>query len=205
MNTSSFLYFRALKKYIMFSSYRSLFVAFLFVLISQTSFKSTAQEKKEEKPDWVQFHGFINYELMYDTRLNQVSRDGEVFYYPKPFEGDKNGVDKNAHGKLHMFTFHTRLRAEIKEFDVKKMKASGLIEGDFIGANDAASNVIRLRLAYIKLTSAKFEFLAGQYWHPMFVTDCYPDVISWGAAAPIHVLNRSPQLRVTYFPSKKSH
>jgi len=183
----------------MFNLYRISFILFLLIKVLVPAPELSAQEKKEEKPKWIDFHGFINYEIMYDTRQNQVSRDGEVIFYPKPFEADRNGVDKNAHGKLHMFSFHTRLRAEIKEFEFFKMKASGLIEGDFIGASDAAANLIRLRHAYMKFVSPKFEWLAGQYWHPMFVSDCSPEVISWGAAAPIHVLGRVPQLRLTYF------
>jgi len=178
-------------------------VSLVVLIFLQMALPCFTQEKKEEKLEWIQFHGFVNYEVIYDTRQNMVAREGEVLLFPKPFEADKNGEDKNDHGKLSMFSLHTRIRADINEIEIYKMKASGGIEFDFIGTNDATLNLIRLRLAFIKLTATKFEWLMGQYWHPMFVNDCFPDVISWGAAAPIHVLNRSPQIRFTYFPNQK--
>jgi len=26
--------------------------------------------------------------------------------------------------------------------------------------------------------------MIGQFWHPMFATDCYPDVVSFNTGAP---------------------
>jgi hypothetical protein len=174
----------------------------LFTIILTTK-QIDAQDNKETKPEWIQFHGFANYELIYDTRQSQAVREGEVYLYPKPFEADQNGNDINDHGKLHMFSFHSRLKAQILEVEMGKIKTSGAIEFDFLGTNDGTVNLIRLRHAYLKVSMPKFEWLAGQYWHPMFVPECYPEVISWGAAAPIHVLCRVPQLRLTYLPSSK--
>ncbi|NJO91624.1 MAG: hypothetical protein HC831_23665 [Chloroflexia bacterium] len=83
------------------------------------------------------------------------------------------------------------------------MKTSGAIEFDFLGTNEGAVNLIRLRHAYLKLASERVEWLMGQYWHPMFVPECFPMVMSWGASVPVHVLSRNPQLRFTYKPSEK--
>jgi hypothetical protein len=61
--------------------------------------------------------------------------------------------------------------------------------------------MFRLRHAYIQLNWSKTELLLGQYWHPMFVTGCFPSVFSFGAGVPFNALNRAPQIRFTVSPS----
>jgi hypothetical protein len=177
------------------------FLAVLFYF--NTAFTLNAQEQNKEIPKWIEFHGFVSYEMMYDTRQSVAAREGEVYLFPKPVEYDQFGNDINDHGKFQMFTFHTRLKAAIKGPDIKNMKTSGAIEFDFLGTNDGTVNLIRMRHAYLKLASDKVEWLMGQYWHPMFVPECFPMVVSWGASVPVHVLSRNPQLRFTFKPTKK--
>jgi hypothetical protein len=55
-----------------------------------------------------------------------------------------------------------------------------------------------LRHAYGKLVWEKAELLFGQTWHPMFITSCFPDVISFNTGAPFQPFSRNPQLRFTY-------
>jgi hypothetical protein len=43
----------------------------------------------------------------------------------------------------------------------------------------------------------KTTFLIGQYWHPMFVTDCFAGVVSFNTGAPFQPFSRNPQLRIT--------
>jgi hypothetical protein len=42
--------------------------------------------------------------------------------------------------------------------------------------------------------------LIGQYWHPLFVTSCYPGTISFNTGAPIQPFSRAPQIRFSYIP-----
>lgn len=176
---------------------------FIPLLIIACKTITIAQSTEPEKTKWIEFHGFVNYEMMYDTRQTVAPREGEVLLLPKPVDYDRFGNDINAQGKFQMFTFHTRMKADLKGPDVGKLKTSGAIEFDFLGTGDGSVNLIRMRHAFLKLSSDKFEWLAGQYWHPMFATDCFPDVISWGAAVPVHVLSRNPQMRFTYKPNEK--
>ncbi len=178
-------------------------LAFLFTFFITSHLAKSQTQENEEKPKWVEFHGFVNYEMMYDTRQSVTPREGEIYLFPKPVEYDRFGNDINDQGKLQMFTFHTRLKAALKGPDIKNIKTSGAIEFDFLGTGDGAVNLIRLRHAYFKLNTEKFEWLAGQYWHPMFVPECFPMVISWGASVPVSVLSRNPQMRFTFKPSKK--
>lgn len=171
------------------------------ILLITTVFITESSGQDEKK--WVEIHGFVNHELIYDTRVSTAAREGEVYLFPKPAAYDRFGKDINDKGKLQMFTFHTRMKTVINGPDLKNFKSSGLIEFDFLGTNDATVNLIRLRHAFIKLKSEKVELLFGQYWHPMFVTECFPEVISWGASVPAHPLSRNPQVRFTYKPSPK--
>lgn len=158
-----------------------------------------AQDDNQVK---VEFHGFVNSEVMHDSRQVKYGREGEVLLFPKDKELDATGKDKNSYGELSMFNFHTRLQAAVTGPQVGKFKSSALIEGDFLGSTDAAPNMLRLRHAYFKLTSSKTEFLIGQYWHPMFVAECFPDIVGWNVGLPVHVLARNPQIRFSYMPSE---
>jgi hypothetical protein len=39
--------------------------------------------------------------------------------------------------------------------------------------------------------------MVGQFWHPMFITACYPEVVSFNTGAPFTVFSRNPQIRLT--------
>jgi hypothetical protein len=158
-----------------------------------------AQDDNQVK---VEFHGFVNSEVMHDSRQVQKGREGEVLLFPLDKKLDATGKDENAYGELSMFNFHTRLQAAVTGPQIGKFKSSALIEGDFLGSTDAAPNMLRLRHAYFKLTSNKTEFLIGQYWHPMFVAECFPDIVGWNVGLPVHVLSRNPQIRFSYMPSE---
>ena len=75
------------------------------------------------------------------------------------------------------------------------MKASGMIEGDFLGQSNADINGLRLRLAFLTLSNEKVEILMGQFWHPMLILSCYPKVYSFNTGAPFQPTSRDPQLR----------
>ncbi|MFT3740578.1 MAG: hypothetical protein QM786_17655 [Breznakibacter sp.] len=158
---------------------------------------ASAQDDNQVK---IEVHGFVNHEMMYDTRQVKTAREGEVLLFPLPEAKDVDGDDKNAAGELSMFNFHTRLQVVMTGPLIGNFKSSALIEGDFLGTGDAAPNMVRMRHAFFKLANEKHEWLIGQFWHPMFVTECFPDVVSWNVALPVHVLNRAPQIRYTYAP-----
>jgi hypothetical protein len=160
-----------------------------------------AQDDNQVK---VEIHGFVNNEVMYDTRQVAYAREGEVLLFPKDKDLDATGkIDKNEQGELSMFNFHTRLQVAVAGPTIGSFKSSALIEGDFLGSLNESPNVLRMRHAFFKLTNDKHEWLIGQYWHPMFVPECFPDIVQWNVALPVHVLNRAPQIRYSFMPSAK--
>ena len=76
-------------------------------------------------------------------------------------------------------------------------KTSAYFEGEFFGNSNPNINTFRLRHAYLKLSWPKTELMVGQYWHPMFVTSCSPDPVSFNTGAPFVVFSRNPQIRLT--------
>jgi len=153
-----------------------------------------AQKKEEVK---VKLSGFVSAEAIFDTRKTVNAREGEVILYPAAKSYDINGDDLNDRSELFMTSIHSRLNVGVTGFEAFGAKGSATIQGDFVGTSNDKSGLFRLRHAFVKLNWDKDELLVGKYWHPMFVTSCFPKVQHWGGGIPFNVLGRAPQFRYT--------
>ncbi|MFO8148104.1 MAG: hypothetical protein ACQEWG_04670 [Bacteroidota bacterium] len=162
---------------------------------------SKAQE--DEKLS-VTISGHIWAESIFDTRQTVTARDGDVLLYPEKELLDANGKDINAKANFNMLNIHSRARLIITAPRFLNAKVTGLLEGDFVGSADDKIGLFRLRHAIVKLNWAKTELMAGQFWHPMFTLDVYPQIVSWGGALPYFPLERSAQLRYSYGATENS-
>ena len=161
-----------------------------------------AQKKEEIK---VKLSGFVSAEAILDTRKTVNSREGDVLLYPASKSADINGTDLNDRSQLYMTSIHSRLNVGISGFEAFGAKGSACIQGDFVGTSNDKIGLFRLRHAFVKLNWEKDELLVGKYWHPMFVTSCYPHVLHWGGGLPFNVLGRAPQFRYTRKLSNKGY
>lgn len=93
-----------------------------------------------------------------------------------------------------MFAYETRLRAKVNGPEAFGAKLSGLIEIDFEGRANGHENAPRARHLFMNLDWGKTSLLFGQYWHPLFVTECFPEVLVAGGGAPFNPFNRSTQV-----------
>lgn len=152
---------------------------------------------QDEKQFGIRFSGFVKTDLFYDSRQTVDAREGHFLLYPKNEFLDSKGLDINADGKLNILSIQTRLTGHITGPDAFGAKTSGLIEGAFFGNINSDINGFRLRHAFVKLTWEKSELLVGQYWHPMFVTACFPGTVSFNTGAPFEPFTRNPQVRFT--------
>lgn len=168
---------------------RNLLIAFAFIL----PFISFSQDNKFG----ITWNGFVKADYFFDSRQTIAAREGHFLLYPANEKLDANGEDINANPNLNMLAVQTRLIGKITGPDAFGAKTSGLIEGAFFGHSDGDINGFRLRQAYAKLNWEKTELLFGQTWHPMFVTDCFPGVISFNTGAPFQPFSRNPQVRVS--------
>lgn len=156
---------------------------------------------QEEEPKFgIKFSGFVKSDFFFDTRQTISIREGHFLLWPKEEDLDENNEDVNAKSNYNFLAIQSRLKGVISGPNAFGAKATGFIEADFFGNENkefADVNGFRLRHAFVKLNWTNTELLAGQYWHPMFVTGCFPGVISFNTGAPFQPFSRNPQLRVT--------
>ncbi len=154
-------------------------------------------QQSEDKKFGIEFHGFVKTDIFYDSRQNVAIREGHFYLYPKPELLDENGKDINDKANFNILSIQTRLKGIISGPDVLGAKTSALIEGAFFGNIENDINGFRLRHAFAKLSWPKTELLIGQFWHPMFVTDCFPGTVSFNTGAPFQPFSRNPQVRLS--------
>lgn len=154
---------------------------------------------QEDKKDWgIRFSGFVKNDITYDTRQTVNAREGHFLLYPANESLDIEGTDINAQPEFNMLAIQTRLKGSITAPDALGAKMSGAIEGAFFGHSNADVNGFRLRHAFWKAKWENTELLAGQYWHPMFVTGAYPGTVSFNTGVPFQPFSRNPQVRLTH-------
>lgn len=145
----------------------------------------------------INISGFVKTDIFYDTRQSISLREGHFALYPADELLDKTGSDINAKSNFNILSIQTRLLGKITTPDAFNAKTSGLIEGEFFGTSDGDANGFRLRHAFVKLDWEKLSLLIGQTWHPMFVTEVFPGVVSFNTGVPFQPFSRNPQVRLT--------
>lgn len=164
----------------------------LFILVLVIPLISLSQEFG------ILWKGFVKTDYFFDTRQTITIREGHFLLYPANELLDVAGKDINAASSLNMLSVQSRLTGLISGPEFLGAKTSGMIEGAFFGHSDGDINGFRLRHAFTKLNWEKTELLFGQTWHPMFITECFPEVISFNTGVPFVVFSRNPQARFTY-------
>lgn len=174
---------------------------FILLFFFTTSLFSFAQETNIKDEKVITFSGYISNQMIFDTYDSFDSREGLIHLFPKP-ANTVNGKDINAFPQFEMLTLSTRLRTNISGPDAFGAKTSSLVEIDFLGTLEEYVRLPRIRHALIKLDWGTANLIMGQYWHPLFVNECFPKVIGFAAGAPFQPINRSPQARLTLLPSE---
>lgn len=170
-------------------------VLFAVAMVSQPIFAQTADK---DKVFGITFSGYVKNDFFYDSRQTVDAREGHLLLWPKAPQLDPNGVDLNDHGSFNFLAIQTRLTGKITGPDALGAKTSGMFEGEFFGHTDADINGFRLRHAIIKLNWEKAELMTGQFWHPMFVLECFPGTVSFNTGIGFQPFSRNPQIRYSY-------
>ncbi len=143
-------------------------------------------------------YGFVRNYYTFDSRKTYTVIGGEYNMIPydelwnEDHTEDLNDVPQ---GQLQALT--SRFGVAITGPRVLGFNASGKLEGDF-GGFGANNTVLRLRLAYVKLTRGGSELLVGQDWHPLS-GDIMPEVLGMAAGAPFRPHSRTPQIRSSIY------
>jgi hypothetical protein len=175
-------------------------IRYLMALLILLKLGANGQEKKDEPKYGITFSGFVKTDAFYDSRQTINSREGHFLLYPENVFADANSKDINAKPNFNMLSIQSRLKGAISGPEAFGAKTCGVIEADFFGNSGSGLddvNGFRLRHAFVKLNWKTTEILAGQYWHPMFIAESFPDVISFNTGAPFQPFSRNPQIRIT--------
>lgn len=170
---------------------------FLVVLILLPTIIFAQEKKEEEKKIKPEIYGFIKNDMFWDSRQTVAAREGHFLLFPSPVANDPNGNDINAVPNFNFLALQSRFGIQISGTEALKAKVSGKIEADFFAQANDNINLLRLRHAYMKLNWKTTELMFGQYWIPMFITDCFPGTISFNTGTPFQPFGRSPQIRLT--------
>ncbi|MBI9034808.1 MAG: hypothetical protein JEZ03_10100 [Bacteroidales bacterium] len=169
----------------------------IWVMVLALPVIANAQEKAKEKAFGIKFSGFVKSDFFMDSRQTVAAREGHFLLWPKAESLDANGNDINDGFNTNFLSLQSRLTGKISGPDALGAKTSAVIEGDFFAQADNNINLFRLRHAFIKLNWTNTELLMGQYWNPLFVTDCFAGTVSFNTGSPIQPFARNPQIRLT--------
>ena len=167
----------------------------LLFILAITSLSVYAQDGSKFGITW---SGFVKNDFFFDSRQTVAAREGHFLLWPAPMLLDENGEDINAVSSFNFLAIQSRLKAAISGPDAFGAKTSAVIEADFFAQANDNINLLRMRHAFVKLDWTGLELLAGQYWNPLFVTDCYPGTVSFNTGAPLQSFARNPQIRFSY-------
>ncbi|MBO0947175.1 hypothetical protein [Fibrella forsythiae] len=156
-----------------------------------------ATKPVEAPAPFVKIYGFVRNDFSWDSRQTVNLREASVDLWPKDQQLDAAGKDINAVANLNMLGINSRLGVSFNGPDAWGAKTSGILEMEWFGPSDAAVGGVRLRHAWAKLDWAKTQLAFGQYWHPLFVPECFPGVLNFNTGIPFQPFNRSPQIRMT--------
>ncbi len=146
----------------------------------------------------VKLYGFVRNYLTFDTRKTYTVVGGE--YNMIPFDerwNQDHSEDLNDVASMQLQALTSRFGVDIKGPQLWGWNTSGKLEGDF-GGFGTNNTVLRLRLAYLKLTKGGSELLVGQDWHPLS-GNIMPDVLGMASGAPFRPHSRTPQIRATMY------
>lgn len=181
---------------------RAKYWVLLFVLLANNLFGQETEEKPTLPSDRkinLELSGFIKSDVFYDSRQNVEALEGLLLIFPKDVAYDENGNDMNAKSSLGIVDISSRLTGKITGPDILGAKLTGVFEIDWTGITGTYfTSRVRLRHAYSNLKWKKTELLFGRTWHPMFVTECYPSVMSLNTGIPFQPFNRSPMLKLSH-------
>lgn len=155
------------------------------------------------KPGEFEFTGYIMHEAFWDSHQVNGSSEDTSLNFPDMQHYDARGFNINAKGQYVMVPIETNCRLEFGGPKIGDAKSHVAIEADFFGFTEFITNldfgsILRMRLAFIHLSWKHSAILAGQFWHPMYIPECFADTISYNSGQPIDLYARVPQVRHTY-------
>ncbi len=171
-------------------------VLVILLLISVSIFAQTPTPAPPT-PVTITWGGYVKTDYMLDSRATANLRENDLLFLPAVVDPDASGKDKNDVPQYNSLSIQSRVRMTASGPEFFKMKATGVIEAEFFGNSAADENGLRLRHAYVQLTGAKTQITMGQYYHPFFTPECFPEVYGYSTGSPFATFTRNPQFRIS--------
>jgi hypothetical protein len=141
-------------------------------------------------------YGYAQLSNAWDSREMYTGAETLGSFLPKPKRFDRFGNDKNAHPLFHMTATQSTIGIIARGPSFDSIKTLGIIETDFRGGSNRSIGMLRLRHAFGFLDWQQGSFLFGQFWHPLEIPECWPNVVAFNGGAPFETFARDPQVRV---------
>lgn len=181
-------------------SFLFILIIFIFLLSTFNSVQAqdTTQAVKQSSNQAIKLYGFVRNYLTFDSRETYTVIGGE--YNMMPYDerwNEDHSEDLNDISSMQLQALTSRFGIDIRGPQLWGWNSNGKLEADF-GGFGTNNTLLRLRLAYVKLSKGGTELLFGQDWHPLS-GNIMPDVLGMAAGAPFRPHSRTPQIRATLF------
>jgi len=146
-----------------------------------------------------EIYGFAEFDAIYDSTqgLNEIAGNAVI---------QKKGTFGGDHGRLNYSARNSRIGFRFKGPESDAIRASGIVEGDFLGnqptgISDAAlinNPTFRIRHFVGKLETPYVDIMGGQYWQLFgWQGFAFPNSVEI-MGLPGQVFGRTPQLRLSH-------
>lgn len=174
---------------------------FTLILMLVWLFPVRASENIKDKSENWKIYGFVRSDFFAQNRNTRSSVLDLFPLYPMPKYLNEVGEDLNNTASAGLTSITTRIGLKFNSEGIFGAKQhSAIIETDFSGSSDFV--LLRIRKAFSQLDWEKSRLIIGQTWHPIFVEELTPNMLSLNTGAPFQPFNRSPQIRYSYKAGK---
>lgn len=184
---------------------KSFLVSSLALLLGVAAYGKDAQPDTLRDSWKVTYYVDVAYGMIYVTRENEASREGEEYFFPKPVKRNDKGVDVNAVPKLEMKSISTQLGMGFVGPKVIGAIPSGAVEIDYFALLTELAYMPRLKTAYLALDWQRegLRLLAGHYGAVTSVGGFSPQAKYTGAGVAFAQMMRQAQLRLSWSPVRQ--
>lgn len=156
--------------------------------------------KKFSPSSLLRFYGFTGYGFGTITRQPVLATNIASYLFPAQFLPDVIGRDINAHAQSTMDSIGARLGMLFNPIAQRtENNIFGLLEFDFSGVSPITVYIAKIRHGFGEIIWKTGNFLFGQYFHPLFLPDCFPRVVNYNQGAPFEPQGLFAQARVSQF------
>jgi len=146
----------------------------------------------------IRFYGFTGFAMGTVTRQVVEAFNIASYLFPAPYLPDVIDRDINAHALTFLEANGARLGIFLNPI-AQNTQANiyGLLEMDFSGIEPETAYIAKIRHAFGEIIWHNGAFLFGQYYHPLFLRNCFPRTVNYNMGAPYEPQALVPQVRVS--------